>query len=114
MMVTITAFKSITGSHHFIFSDFITSCYCFHTLDRGATRGRKRGNVPGAESLEGAEKPQQCRKYFNTVHLLSKYRKGSNTGTPNLFLAPGAIYVAGAIYTFALNMFQAGLLSRSQ
>jgi len=53
--------------------------------------GQGGHKAPGAESLGGAEKSQQCRKHFNTVHLLPEDLIGSNMGASNLFLASGSI-----------------------
>jgi len=39
----------------------------------------------------GAEKPEQCRKYFLQQHICFRKTVGSNMGTPNLFIAQGAV-----------------------
>ena len=65
---------------------------------RGVTNGCKGGeNSMGTESLwgrrwlRGAEKSQQCHKYFLQKHICFRKTSGSNMGASNLFLAPGAI-----------------------
>jgi len=61
---------------------------------RGVTRGEGGHNSSGAESLwerrmtaGGAEKSQQCHKYFFQYSCFRK-TSNSNMGAPNLLLAP--------------------------
>jgi len=67
-------------------------------LQRRNEGGQGGHNSPGAESLwgrrmtvGGADKSQQCHKYFLQQHICFRKTSGSNMGAPNLFLAPGAI-----------------------
>jgi len=63
--------------------------------EAGARRGGHNGPVAeNVQQWEGKPKTSDnvARSYFNAVHLLPKRKTlGSNTGAPNLFLAPGAI-----------------------
>ena len=71
---------------------FHQHCLCvatktFRVLRGGAYRGRqKRHNAPGGESLSGAEKSQQCRKYF--LFVLPKDHRFENGGA-RLVSCPG-------------------------
>jgi len=78
--------------------------YAFSCVARGVTRGERGHNYPGAsyyggaESLregritaEGAEKFQQCHKYFLQYTTFASEISQVRTWGPNLLLAPGAI-----------------------
>ena len=59
---------------------------------RGVTRGARGERFPGRRiTAGGAEKSEQCLKYFVQQRICFRKISGSNTGAPNLFLAPGAI-----------------------
>jgi len=68
---------------------------CKPALCPGRNEGGKVGSdSPSAESLrsaEGAEKFQQCCKYFLQQQICFRKALGLNIGAPNLFLAPSAI-----------------------
>jgi len=54
---------------------------------RGVMRWGQRGlNSLGAESLWGAKKSQQCRKYFLQQHICFRKNSGSNMGRQTCFL----------------------------
>jgi len=55
-------------------------------------QGGKAGAIPPAPNhYGGAEKSQQCHKYFLQQHICFRKASGSKMGGPNLFLAAGAI-----------------------
>jgi len=58
---------------------------------RGVTRGARANNVPGADSLGGAEKSQQSRKYFLQYSTLLQKDLTVEHGGGKLVSCPGAI-----------------------
>jgi len=61
-------------------------------VSRVVTRRGKGGEIARSPNdCGGAEKSQQCRKYFLQQHICFQKSSGSNMGAPNLLLAPGAI-----------------------
>jgi len=60
---------------------------------QGRNKGRgKGGAIPRAPNhYWGAEKSQQCHKYFLQQHVCFWKTSGSSMGAPKLLLAPGAI-----------------------
>jgi len=55
-------------------------------------QGRNEGGQ--GHNSRGAEKSQQCRKFFlHPQYIYFRKTSYSNMGLPNLFLAPGAIWL---------------------
>jgi len=62
-----------------------------YTTGRCVTRWARGAQFPGRRITTGAEKSQQCYKYFLQQLICFRKTSGSNMGAPNLCLAPGTI-----------------------